>query len=1009
MKKIRLLKLFAFAVIMMLSTSNSWGQVVISQIYGGGGNSGATYTHDFIEIFNQGSTGVDITGWSVQYASASGSFGTSKTDLVGVVLAPGQYYLIQEAQGAGGTTPLPTPDAIGIITMSGTNGKVALVNSTTALAGSCPIDASIMDFVGFGSANCYEGSGACPVLSNTTAGLRASNGCTDTNVNSADFATGAPNPRNTASPLNVCSSLTVETPTFAPPAGTYFSAQNVVISTTTTGADIYYTIDGSEPTTSSNLYTLPVNISSNTTLKARAYKTGYNPSTIATGLYIFPTPVANLAALRAGTIGQSYIVSGEVVLTFQQTYRHQKFIQDASAAILIDDQAGIITSTYAVNDGITGITGTLNQYGNMLQFTPLADPGVPTSSGNTIVPQIITLDQLSGDFESYESELVKIMNVTFTNGGDNFANGIVYPITDGSKAIFNFRTTFYDVDYIGGVIPANANITVLPNSRTDGDYVTSRSLADIQPLSNPPVKLVITSVNNGTDPFTNVDFSVTVQTQDAIGNPAYPATNINFTFTTNGGTSGTVGFVSGTTTTGTILSGTSEIIVTGVQMAPTGTNVTITATDNNPFGLANGVSNPFNVIELFIPDIIITEVMQDPFTVTDALGEYFEIYNNEDNSVDLDGYIFKDDGTNTFTITGPFVVPAHSFAALGNTGDDLTNGGYTCNYVYPSTYQLSNADDEIVLLLPDGVTEIDRIMWDGGTVWPDPIGASMIFAGLPTDNNNDGTKWITSTLREPSYVGTEGDLGSPGTLGNGQFTGVTGLTLDLKLFLEGPYDAPTNLMNTNLFAGNLLPSIQPFNPSLPYYGNNTPKWLYNGTETVGSFPTGTVDYVLIELRDATSAANATAATRVAQMPALLMADGSILALDGTSLPTFSNTITNFLYIVIWSRNHVGIMSDEDITPTGTVNYDFTTGFDKVYLGEPGYKMLETGVFGMASGDINADGTVDTSDKTPLGWKVDVGKFGYYGADLNMNGQVGNQDKNDYWVPNNGIKSTQIPN
>ena len=894
--------------------------------------------------------------------------------------------------------------------MSGTAGKVALVNSTTALSGTCPTDASIKDFVGYGvTPNCYEGSGPTPAPSNTLAVLRASNGCIDTNNNASDFATSAPNPRNTSSPLNVCSSLTVATPTFAPPAGTYFSVQNVVISTTTTGTDIYYTTDGSEPTTGSNHYTIPVNISTNTTLKARAYKTGYNPSPIATGLYIFPTQVANLAALRTGTFGQSYVVTGEVILTFKQSFRNQKYIQDATAAILIDDPSGIITSSYAVYDGITGITGTLNEFDGMMQFTPLVNPGIATSNNNTITPQVITLNDLSDNFEDYESELVKIMNVTFTNAGSNFANGTAYPITDGSKALFDFRTTFYDVDYIGQLIPTNANITVLPNSRIDGDFVTSRSLADIQIISNPPTKLVITSVNNGTNPFANIDFSVVVQAQDAFGNPAYPTNNIDFTFTTNGGTGGTVEFVAGSTTSGTILNGTSQIVVTGVKMAPVGTNVTITATDNNPSGLQAGTSAQFDLINLFIPNIIISEVMQDPLTVVDGVGEWFEIFNNENVSVDLDGWVIKDDGTNLFTITGPLVVPAQSFAVLGNNADNLVNGGYTCNYQFPTAFALGNSDDEIVLLLPDGVTEVDRVMWDGGTIWPDPTGASMIFAGLPSDDNNDGTKWIVSTLREPSFTGETGDLGSPGTLGTGQFTGVAGFSLNLKVFLEGPYNATSNLMATDLLSSSLLPLNQPFNPTLPYYGNNTPKWLYSGTQTVTSFPTGTVDYLLIELRDAASPATASSATRIAQVPALLKSDGTIVGLDGTSIPSFTGIVNNFLYIIIWSRNHVGIMSSADITPAGTVVYDFTTGFDKVYLGEPGYKMLETGVYGMASGDINADGTVNTTDKTPSGWKLDAGKKGYLGADLNMNTQVSNKDKNDFWVPNNGIKTTQVPN
>ncbi len=98
-----------------------------------------------------------------------------------------------------------------------------------------------------------------------------------------------------------------------------------------------------------------------------------------------------------------------------------------------------------------------------------------------------------------------------------------------------------------------------------------------------------------------------------------------------------------------------------------------------------------------------------------------------------------------------------------------------------------------------------------------------------------------------------------------------------------------------------------------------------------------------------------------------------------------------------------------IAPAGTVVYDFSTSSGQVYGGALGYKLLETGVWGMASGDINADGAVNAADKSPSGWKVDAGKRGYLGADLNLNGQVNNPDKNGFWVPNNGNKTTQVPN
>jgi predicted extracellular nuclease len=186
--------------------------VVISQVYGGGGNSGATLTHDFIELFNRGAARVDLDGWSVQYASSGGS-SWQQTNLSGT-LDPGQYYLVQQAAGAGGTTPLPTPDATGSIAMAAGSAKVALLQGTTALSGTCPSDPSIIDLVGYGaSASCFEGSGPTPTLNNTTAALRAEAGCRDTDDNADDFATGAPDPRNTAAPANPCD---VEPPDDAP-------------------------------------------------------------------------------------------------------------------------------------------------------------------------------------------------------------------------------------------------------------------------------------------------------------------------------------------------------------------------------------------------------------------------------------------------------------------------------------------------------------------------------------------------------------------------------------------------------------------------------------------------------------------------------------------------------------------------------------------------------------------------------------------------------------------------
>jgi len=169
--------------------------LTISQVYGGGGNSGATYINDFIEIYNAGTATVNLSTYAVQYASSTGS-SWSETILSGTI-APGAHYLIQEAAGTGGTTALPTPQAFGTISMSATAGKVALTKTTTLLTGSNPVGtANVVDFVGYGSANAYEGTVPAPTISATASDSRAGGGATDTNNNSADFTAGTVNPRN---------------------------------------------------------------------------------------------------------------------------------------------------------------------------------------------------------------------------------------------------------------------------------------------------------------------------------------------------------------------------------------------------------------------------------------------------------------------------------------------------------------------------------------------------------------------------------------------------------------------------------------------------------------------------------------------------------------------------------------------------------------------------------------------------------------------------------------------
>lgn len=197
-------KLYTFlSIVLMAATSQA--QIVINEVYGGGGNAGSTYKNDFVELINRGSSSVTLSGASLQYASTAGTF-NSYHSLPDITLAPGQKYLIQEAAGTGGTTDLPSPDFVApIVTpftgtpgatpgfaMAGSNGKIALVSDNVQIT--TATDSNVLDFVGYGTANLFEGTAAAPAISATLSASRT-NG-TDTNDNAADFTTAAPSPEN---------------------------------------------------------------------------------------------------------------------------------------------------------------------------------------------------------------------------------------------------------------------------------------------------------------------------------------------------------------------------------------------------------------------------------------------------------------------------------------------------------------------------------------------------------------------------------------------------------------------------------------------------------------------------------------------------------------------------------------------------------------------------------------------------------------------------------------------
>ncbi|AUC16604.1 hypothetical protein BTO06_16250 [Tenacibaculum sp. SZ-18] len=189
------------------------------------------------------------------------------------------------------------------------------------------------------------------------------------------------------------------------------------------------------------------------------------------------TQVANLAALRAGTEGDYYELTGEVILTYARSSRNQKYIQDASAGILIDDTVGTITTAYNTYDGISGLKGRLGSFGGVLQFVPSSDPGAASSTGNTITPEVVSLADFEANAVNYESELITVQNVSFTDAGGTFASSTSYEIMSGGTTS-TFRTNFSEADYIGTTIPSGTvDITALGASFTNSSGTTNQIVA----------------------------------------------------------------------------------------------------------------------------------------------------------------------------------------------------------------------------------------------------------------------------------------------------------------------------------------------------------------------------------------------------------------------------------------------------------------------------------------------------------------------------------------------------
>jgi hypothetical protein len=282
------------------------------------------------------------------------------------------------------------------------------------------------------------------------------------------------------------------TPTFSPGSGNYGAPVNVSISSSTAGATIRYTLDGSAPTEASTLYETPIPISIQTTIMAKAWKDGMEPSPVGTANYTFSEGISTLAELREkNTGGTVYKYTGQAVVTQIQQFNSVKYIQDGTAAIMLF-QSGKLTDVQE-GDKITNISGTLNSYFGMLQFTPNEDCDV-ISWNNKITPTTITASQLNYDSNNpIQAKLVILKDVSYIQTG-SFATGTYYSIKENSMVHDSVvYTDKYEADYIGASIPTYlTNITGVINFKGSTGILTRNRIVPLD-NSNPVVK--ITDIN----------------------------------------------------------------------------------------------------------------------------------------------------------------------------------------------------------------------------------------------------------------------------------------------------------------------------------------------------------------------------------------------------------------------------------------------------------------------------------------------------------------------------------
>ncbi len=308
-------------------------------------------------------------------------------------------------------------------------------------------------------------------------GINAVDGCTDNGTCGSVFPIGT-----YTTVANTDPTITITSPAnntdFAP--GTTSVNVEWVLANLVGGETVDISVNGSVTNNVTSPFAVPTTDGQSYSITVTLVNGGPVDTSDVTFNVLSATVVNDIATLRAGTNGTLYELDTEVFLTYQQSFRNQKFIEDATGAILIDDTTGNLSTAYNIGDGISGILGTLGEFNGQKQFVPFQDAGAASSTGNTLTPQAVTLAMLTANPESYESELVTVSSVLMDNSlNPTFVTGTEYGLSQGPDS-FNFRTSFFSADYIGATVPIVAtDITGIITERFGNAYfLTARDAAD---------------------------------------------------------------------------------------------------------------------------------------------------------------------------------------------------------------------------------------------------------------------------------------------------------------------------------------------------------------------------------------------------------------------------------------------------------------------------------------------------------------------------------------------------